>query len=178
MSQATQRERRSWWVTALAAALLFVAVGFAAGRLPDPVHVYFTPTDRPDVEYPLWLYLVLSAVGVPIIAVIVGAFAGLISKAVALGVRKHPPSSGDGVLQWVSAWVLMCGAGEIWLAIHYGNGQPAERSENELALGTVALIGTALVATCCRWRGARIDEVNHHRNASKRSGSPIRRAHR
>lgn len=178
MSRATQRERRSWLATVLAGALLFVTIGFAAGRLPDPVHVYFTPTDRPDIEYPLWLYLVFSAVGVPIIAVIVGAFAGLISKAAALGVRKHPPSSGDGVLQWVSAWVLICGVGGIWLAVHYGNGQPAERSEKELVLGIVALIGTALVATYCRWRGARIDEVKRHRNASKRSGSPTRRAHR
>ena len=58
------------------AVLLFaVSVICAAILLPSQIEMYYTPTDRPDVVYQRWQYLILAVVLAGVLAIGFGVMA-------------------------------------------------------------------------------------------------------
>lgn len=136
-------------------ALVFLAtVTCAAVVLPDRVHLYYTPTDRPDVVYELWQYLMLLGIGGGIIAVAFGAVASAFA-ATLMTIGVGPSGAEPRVASWVSAWTLLWLSAEVWLVIWLGNDQPVTRSWLEVLVALSGLTGTVFVVVWGAWVVAR-----------------------
>lgn len=145
-----------WWrsnhlIAVLVAALVFLATATcAAVLLPGRVHLYYTPTDRPDVVYELWQYLFLVVVGAAAMALAAGATASaLVSLVLAFG--RDGSDTGVGVAAWAGAWTLLWFSAALWLTIWLGNDHPLTRSWLELLLALVGLTGAGLIVGWRAW---------------------------
>lgn len=146
---------RPYWFAPVMGILFVATLVYAAFVLPDPVAVYFWPATQPDVMYPLWLYLLHQTVVGPIVGL---GLVGLGRAAWALGEALLPKSKAGPdhgaaktvsgvVFAWALAWITV----DVWLAIGFDNKHDLTHSLCELALTTVAFLGTfAIVAVGLR----------------------------
>ncbi len=134
-----------------AAAFGFLAtVTCAAVLLPGRVHLYYTPTDRPDVVYELWQYLFVVVVGAAVMALVAGALASaLVSLVLVFG--RGASDDRASAAAWVGAWTLLWFSAEVWLTIWLGNDHPLRRSWLELLLALVGLTGAGLIVGFRAW---------------------------
>lgn len=149
------RTRRNDRIVGGVATLAFLAtVTCAAVLLPDRVHLYYTPADRPDVVYELWQYLTLVVIGAGIMVVAFGAV-GSAFAALAMAFNPGKPNGDASVASWVGAWTLLWLSAEVWLAIWLGNDQPVRRSWWELLVALSGLAGASFILGWRVWVVAR-----------------------
>ena len=107
--------------------------------LPDRIEMYYTPTDRTDVVYARWQYLILIP-AVTLVLTVAAASMAVAAMAVVnafiLGDKGNTGRAGYRV----AAWTLLVTAGVVWLTIWLGN-EAEPRSWSELLAGVVGLLG-------------------------------------
>lgn len=139
-----------------AAALAFLAtVTCAAVLLPDRVHLYYTPSERPDAVYELWQYLTLLVVGAAVMVVAFGAAASAFAWLAAAFTPGTTSSAGTSVASWVGAWTLLWLSAEVWIAVWLGNDEPVRRSWLELLVVLSGLVGAGFIVGWRVWVVAR-----------------------
>jgi Na+-driven multidrug efflux pump len=77
--------------------------GMAVLWLPSQIAMYYTPTDRPDVIYQGWQYLILILLGAFLLAFGLASGAGALMAAFGSGGAVTE----GRVTAWVGAWVLV-----------------------------------------------------------------------
>jgi hypothetical protein len=127
------------------AVLVFAGSVFCAAiLLPSQIEMYYTPTDRPDVVFERWQYLILTVVVAVVLAVGFGSMAEAFASIIK-AFYTEDPTAGSDVALWVGAWVFVWSAGTVWLVIWLGNGDPRTRPWFELLLGSVGVTGVAAI---------------------------------
>jgi hypothetical protein len=128
-------------VPLVAGAVFVLSLVVASLRLASQIAMYYTPTDRPDVVYQAWQYLILVPMGTLLLAFALASGAGALMAAFCPG-----GATIEGrVMAWVGAWVLVSASAAVWVAIALGNGHPLQRSSLEALIGLALLLGTFVI---------------------------------
>ena len=127
---------------AVAASVFLGTLAAAAILLPSEVDVYLTPTERADVTYARWQFLVLVGVTGSVLAAAVGAVAGSVLAVV--DVFSDGSVDGGRAARAAAAWMLLCVSAALCAVVWLGNGDAMLRSWLELGIGVAGVAGGAV----------------------------------
>lgn len=132
-------------------AFFVLTLAFGAVWLPARIEVYYTPTDRADVVYQLWQYLILVPIGALLLAMALATFA----RAIVIVFSSEGAIAETRVMAWMSAWVFASTSAVVWVAIWLGNDHPEQRSWLESGIASVAFLGALAIVVLVLARSRR-----------------------